>query len=116
MMFPLLNNGSAVAVGVVFTLGLAAMGTVYGPLGAFLPELFDVRHRYSAASFAYNLGGVLGGSLAPTIAAALTVGFGAGAVGWYISIAAVVSLLCTALLPETRRVTIGVAADLHPVR
>ncbi|HEX3783267.1 MAG TPA: MFS transporter [Pseudonocardiaceae bacterium] len=113
LMFPLLSNGSAVAVGIAFTLGLAAMGSVYGPLGAFLPELFDVRYRYSAASFAYNLGGVLGGSLAPTIAAALTVGLGAGAVGWYVSIAAVVSLLCTVWLPETRRVTVGLDADLQ---
>jgi MFS family permease len=66
VMFPLLGTGTALSVGVAFALGLAAMDWVYGPLGALLPELFDARYRYSASSFASNMGGVLGGALAPS--------------------------------------------------
>jgi len=105
VMFPLLGAGTALSIGVAFALGLAAMGWVYGPLGAFLPELFDARYRYSASSFAYNLGGVLGGALAPTIAAALAAADGTSAVGWYVAGSAVVSLLCLLGLPETRDVS-----------
>jgi fluoride ion exporter CrcB/FEX len=36
---------------------------VYGPLGAFILELFPTRIRYTSMGFAYNIGnGVLGGS------------------------------------------------------
>lgn len=107
VMFPLINSGSIVLMGVAFALGLAAMGWVYGPLGAFLPELFDTRYRYSASSFAYNLGGVLGGALAPTVASALSSSYGSPAVGYYVAAAAVVSLLCVLALPETRHVSLG---------
>jgi MFS family permease len=104
VMFPLLGAGTALSVGIAFALGLAAMGWVYGPLGAFLPELFDERYRYSASSFAYNLGGVLGGALAPAIAAALAAANGTSAVGRHVAGSAVLSLLCLLGLPETRHV------------
>lgn len=107
LLFPLLGSGSVVLAGVALALALGAMGLVYGPLGAFLPELFDTRFRYSASSFAYNLGGVAGGALAPTVAAALAADYGPGAVGIYVAAAAVLSLLCVLGLPETRDV------DLH---
>ncbi|MEV8020916.1 MFS transporter [Streptomyces sp. NPDC086554] len=35
---------------------LFCMGVVYGPMGAYLPELFGRYMRYSGASLAYNLG------------------------------------------------------------
>jgi hypothetical protein len=36
---------------------------VYGPLGAFILELFPARIRFTSMGFAYNIGnGVLGGS------------------------------------------------------
>ncbi|AHH93800.1 MFS transporter [Kutzneria albida] len=107
VMFPLMNTGSTALIGLAFALGLAAMGWVYGPLGAYLPELFDTRYRYSASSFAYNLGGVLGGALAPTVAAALAGSSGPLAVGYYVAASAVVSLVCVLLLPETRHVRLG---------
>ncbi len=47
------------------------MGLVYGPLGAWLPGMFPARVRYTGASVAFNLGGILGGALAPMIAQAL---------------------------------------------
>ncbi|MFI6322519.1 MFS transporter [Nonomuraea sp. NPDC050556] len=81
-------------VGPVAALGV--MGLVYGPMGAYLPELFRTECRYSGASVSYALGGVLGGAVPPLIATLL----GAG-VGWYVCAMAVLSLLCLLALPET---------------
>ena len=72
---------------------LLMMGFVYGPLGAFLPSLFPPRVRYTGASMAFNLGGILGGGLAPIVAQALSNQGGLTPVGWYLAAAAVVSLI-----------------------
>ncbi len=50
------------------SLALGVMGLTFAPLGALLPELFPARVRYTGASSAYNLGGILGASLAPYLA------------------------------------------------
>ena len=44
------------------------MGLTFAPLGALLPELFPVPVRYTGAASAYNLGGILGASFAPSLA------------------------------------------------
>jgi MFS family permease len=54
--------GSLPTIGAFLAIGLLVMGFVYGPLGAFLPDLFPARVRYTGASAAFNLGGILGGA------------------------------------------------------
>ncbi|MEU7488014.1 MFS transporter [Streptomyces sp. NPDC042319] len=102
ILFPLLDTESPVLVAVALGGALFCMGVVYGPMGAYLPELFGTKVRYSGASLAYNLGGVLGGAVSPLIATRLQSAFGSSSVGWYVSAMAVVSLLCVLVLPETR--------------
>jgi hypothetical protein len=80
------------------SLALLLMGFVYGPLGAWLPALFPARVRYTGASIAFNLGGILGGALAPVIAQALADRGGLMPVGLYLSAGALVSLLALAPL------------------
>src|SRR3546814_11949131 len=63
------------------------MGFVYGPRGAWLPGLFPARVRYTGASMAFNVGGILGGALAPMIAQALADRGGLAPVGLYLSAA-----------------------------
>ena len=55
-----LGSGSLAWIGVWLAGALLVMGAVYGPLGAFLPELFPGAVRYTGASLAFNVGGVLG--------------------------------------------------------
>ena len=69
-----------------------------GPLGAFLPGLFPARVRYTGASMAFNVGGILGGGLTPIIAKALSDQGGLGPVGLYLSGAAAVSLIALAFV------------------
>lgn len=104
VLFPLLDTANPVLVCLGLALALAGMGWTYGPLGAYLPELFHVRYRYSASSFAYNLGGVLGGALAPNLATLLFAAYGGFAVGVYVAVAALLSLVCVAALPAARHV------------
>lgn len=107
ILFPLLDTGQPVLIALALGGALFCMGVVYGPMGAYLPELFGARVRYSGASLAYNLGGVLGGAVSPLIATRLQAGFGSSSVGWYVSAMAVVSLLCVLALPETRERELG---------
>ncbi|MFJ9041300.1 MFS transporter [Streptomyces sp. NPDC102406] len=107
VLFPLMDTEQPVLIALALGGALFCMGVVYGPMGAYLPELFGVRVRYSGASFAYNLGGVLGGAVAPLVATRLQSTFGSSSVGWYVSAMAVVSLLCVLALPETRERELG---------
>ncbi|MFF4954059.1 MFS transporter [Streptomyces chattanoogensis] len=106
-LFPLLDTQQPVFVALGIGGALFCMGVVYGPMGAYLPELFGTKVRYSGASLAYNLGGVLGGAVAPLVATRLQAEFGSSSVGWYVSAMAVVSMVCVLALPETRDRELG---------
>ena len=59
---------------------------------------------FRSAAVGYNLAGVLGGALTPIAATALSEGGGSGppwGVAAYLTVVALVSLGCFALLPET---------------
>ena len=89
---PLFTSGSAGAL-VFLALGLGLMGLTYGPLGTALAELFPTAVRYTGASMAFNLAGIVGASLAPYAATWLAQRHGIAAVGGYLAIAGAVSLL-----------------------
>jgi len=78
-------------------IGLGLMGLTYGPLGTLLAELFPPAVRYTGASLTFNLAGILGASLAPYIATKLATEYGIASVGWYLSGAALLSLVALIL-------------------
>jgi metabolite-proton symporter len=102
---PALFDGGTIGILAFLSLALAAMGLTFAPLGALLPELFPARVRYTGASSAYNLGGILGASLAPTIAQLLLARGGVAWVGYYIVAAAAVSFASLLSVKETRDAT-----------
>ena len=81
-------------VGVVMTMvvGLSLMGLTYGPLGTTLSELFPTSVRYTGSSLTFNLAGIFGASLAPYIATWLAKNYGLRFVGYYLSLAAILTL------------------------
>ncbi|MGD1036655.1 MAG: MFS transporter [Roseiarcus sp.] len=93
--FALPNLLSAGVLGALafLCLALGVMGLTFAPLGALLPELFPARVGYTGASSAYNLGGILGASLAPYLAQLLLERGGLSWVGYYIVAAAAISFL-----------------------
>src|SRR3546814_2314153 len=77
---------------------LFVMGFAYGPLGGWLPSLFPPGVRYTGTSMSFNLGGIVGGGLAPMIAQALADHGGLGHIGFYLVAAGALSLLSLAIL------------------
>jgi metabolite-proton symporter len=96
---PLFDSGSAWGVVLALSLGLAFMGLTYGPLGTALAGLFPTAVRYTGASLAFNLAGIVGASLAPYIATWLATRYGLAAVGYYLAGAGLVTLVALLLLP-----------------
>ena len=97
----LLAQGAGGAL-VFLSAALGVMGLTFAPLGALLPELFPVEVRYTGAASTYNLGGILGASLAPSLAQVLEANGGVAAVGIYIAVAALISFLAILSMRETR--------------
>jgi MFS family permease len=97
---PLLGAGDAAHALLFLLLELGLMGLIFAPMGALLPSLFPPEVRYTGASAAYNLGGILGASLAPFAAQLLLARGGLSWVGLYISGAAVVSFLAVLVLRD----------------
>lgn len=102
LLAPAMESGSPLVITAFLSLELFIMGATYAPMGALLPELFPTRVRYTGAGAAYNLGGILGASLAPYLAQQLVLHGGLAWVGGYISIAAAISLLAVFMMRETR--------------
>lgn len=100
-MAPLLASGT-LGIFAFLSLTLFLMGLTFAPMGALLPELFPTNVRYSGASTAYNLGGILGASCAPFVAQKLASLGGVSYVGLYISAAAIISLIAVMMMQETQ--------------
>jgi len=100
-LFPLIDTGSIQLIVVAITLGLVFVGMQYGPQAAYFTELFSTEVRYSGASLGYQIGAILGGALAPTIAVLLWNEFGIVFVSGYIAIAALLTLWSLSALEET---------------
>ncbi len=107
---PLLGSGSVATITLFLFGELFLMGAIFAPMGAYLPELFPTRVRYTGASVTYNLGGILGASFAPYIAQRLADAGGLAWVGAYLTAAALVSFIAVLAIGETG------GADLMDVR
>ncbi|HEY8606034.1 MAG TPA: MFS transporter [Noviherbaspirillum sp.] len=109
---PLFGSGSVLEVTLFMSLGLALMGMTYGPLGTLLSELFPAQVRYTGASLTFNIGGILGASLAPYAATWLATHYGLGYVGYYLSLSAFITLVAL-LLARKGRVPSAFAQDVR---
>lgn len=98
---PMFGSGSTVQVAIFLALGLGLMGMTYGPLGTLLSELFPAEVRYTGASLTFNLAGILGASLAPYAATWLATNYGLPYVGYYLTVAALISLVALVLTKKT---------------
>lgn len=101
LLAPMFGSGSPWLVLGFLSLGLALMGMTYGPLGTMLAELFPAEVRFTGASLTFNLAGIFGASLAPYIALSLAANYGLAYVGFYLSLAALATLLGLVLTKET---------------
>ena len=100
-LFPLIDTGNFYLVIVGVTGGLVFLGMMYGPQAAFFAELFSTEVRYSGASLGYQIGAIIGGSFAPTIATLLWKNYDIFWVSAYIAFASLLSLISVYFLTET---------------
>ena len=100
-LFPLIDTGNFYLVIVGVTGGLFFLGMMYGPQAAFFAELFSTEVRYSGASLGYQIGAIIGGSFAPTIATLLWKNYDIFWVSAYIAFASLLSLISVYFLTET---------------
>jgi metabolite-proton symporter len=98
---PLFTAGTVGATAMM-AIGLALMGVTYGPLGTLISELFPTALRYTGASFAFSMAGILGASFAPYIATWLAKNYGVNYVGYYLTASAVITLLGLLSIHETK--------------
>ena len=101
VMAPMFEAGTIGAV-VAMTLGLSLMGMTYGPLGTVLSELFPTAVRYTGSSLTFNFAGIFGASLAPYIATWLARSYGLQFVGYYLVLAALITIVGLLFTHETR--------------
>ncbi|MGV3551273.1 MFS transporter [Rhizobium sp.] len=105
---PMLSAGT---VGVIAWLivGFSLMGMTFGPMGAFLPELFPASVRYTGSGVSYNVSSILGAALAPFVAVALWTWAGGSPfwVGVYLSGMAVITLVALLVGCDTKDVDIN---------
>jgi metabolite-proton symporter len=101
VMAPLFVAGTVGALAAL-AIGLGLMGMTYGPLGTVLSEMFPTAVRYTGSSLTFNLAGIFGASLAPYIATWLATNHGLPFVGYYLTGAALLSLVGLLATRETK--------------
>ena len=84
------------------SIGMVLMGFTYGPLGTILSELYPTNVRYTGSSLSFNFAGIVGASFAPFIALWLSSNFGIEYVGYYLAIAALISLIASYLSSKAK--------------
>lgn len=99
--FPLIDTGNFLLIVLALSGGLAFLAMQYGPQAAFYTELFSTKVRYSAASLGYQIGAILGGAFAPTLAVLLWTELGIVYVSVYIGTAALITIASVWMLTET---------------
>jgi len=101
--FGLLDTRNLWLVFVAITLGLPSQDLQYGPQAAFIAERFPGTLRYSGASLGYQLASITAGGPAPLVALYLFQTYQTSmAVAAYVSLTALVSLVCVWLLTDRK--------------
>src|SRR5205085_11037771 len=87
---------------------------VYGPIAAFLVELFPTRIRYTSMSLPYHIGNGVFGGLVPIIGLSLIQSTGNNFAGlWYpMTVAAICFVVCAIALPETNEQDIAAGQSM----
>jgi|TARA_B110000259_G_scaffold144468_1_gene162712 metabolite-proton symporter len=98
----LLGSSDSVSILITLSIGMALMGFTYGPLGTILSELYPTNVRYTGSSLSFNLAGIVGASFAPFIALWLSSTYGIAYVGYYLALAALISLVSIKLSSQAK--------------
>jgi MFS family permease len=90
---------------------------VYGPIAAYLVELFPTKIRYTSMSLPYHIGNGVFGGLVPIIGLSLLTSTKNNYAGlwWPMGIAAICAVVCFLKMPETYKVDISSDASVASI-
>jgi metabolite-proton symporter len=109
--FMLIDTGQFWPAVLALAGGLSFNSIMYGLQAAMMTEMFDVEFRYSGASMGYQIGAILGGGFAPTIATALFAKYNSAmSISGYMAVLCAISFLSVLILTETHKRENRVAA------
>jgi MFS family permease len=116
-LFPYMGYNPVILSVLVF-IQVVFVTLVYGPIAAFLVELFPTKIRYTSMSLPYHIGNGVFGGLVPIIGLSLIDRTGNNFAGlWYpMAIAAICAVIGYFLLPETSHVDISSDASVASTR
>jgi MFS family permease len=107
--FDLVDTKSSSSILLAVVVGLVLHSFMYAPQAAFFSELFGTTVRYTGASVGYQLASIFAGALAPIIALKLLGDTSDGnttAVGVYVAIASVITVVAVLFAKETSRTSL----------
>ncbi len=107
-LFPYIGYNQAALVGLVL-IQVIYVTMVYGPIAAFLVELFPTKIRYTSMSLPYHIGNGVFGGLVPIIGLSLIQATGNNYSGlwWPMLIAGICFVVGALLLKETKDIDIS---------
>jgi MFS family permease len=98
----LVTTAEPILIAVAFIVALAIGIPQLVTMGAYLPELFGTRVRYTGTALSFNLASLVGAGLVPIAATALSAGPGTPwGVAVLVVVMAAIGLACLIFLPET---------------
>lgn len=110
--FALFNTGEFPLTLIAFIVMMISYSFVYGPIAAYMSEIFPTSVRFTGSAVAYNLAGILGAAFAPIIATMLMDTYHSSvSISLYIIGITLVSAVCVLVGRETR--DIDLTADNH---
>lgn len=107
VLFPLVDTGEVMLVGVATSVTLILVGFASGTTTAWLPEIFRTAYRSTGTGVAFNLGSMVAGAIPPILAAPILAAYGSAGLGAMMALIAAVataSVLCM-------RETVGTSLD-----
>ncbi len=105
VVFPLINTGNELMLGIGIVLALGVLYPVlYAPEAALFADLFPVNVRYTGISVVYQMSGIVASGLTPLILTWLLKrgGGGVSLIMGYFVMTGVISLVCTLLIRPQR--------------
>ncbi|MFE5339295.1 MFS transporter [Isoptericola sp. NPDC056578] len=100
--FPLLGSGNTALIVLAPVVGNFFIAAMWGPLAAYVPELFPTKVRYTGAGLGFQSAGVFGGAVAPIITTAMIARFDSWVpVAIYLAATLLVLVVCVLLAKET---------------
>jgi metabolite-proton symporter len=111
--FTMLDTRDPMLITLAICVAMTFWALMYGPLAAFLTELFPTNVRYSGLSLGYQLAGIFGGGLAPLIATWLLKEYdSATAISVYVALALALTTLAMVMSRKgSSRAAVRMAAN-----